>query len=286
MPSPFPGMDPFLEEASVWSRFRAVLVGEIARQLNDWLPEPFVAKVSPRGAEDKPALSRFPVPPTLCSTRPRTRKKAAVAAGTSSEEPWIVPFPGPEARDDRLVLITDSRQPGRVVTVVEVLGVDHKTERSARDRYASTQREVLESDASLVEIDLLRGGERVLPSFFLEHFIAELQPTPDYVVLVSRAWRRIGSGLGYRGYSWSLREKLPTIMIPLRSETDEVPLDLQAAWTVAYDALVASGGIDYGALPSPDLAVDDAIWAEELRQLCLSESMERRRSLSPGDSER
>lgn len=286
MPSPFPGMDPFLEEASVWSKLRAVLVSEIARQLNDWLPEPFVAKVAPRGVEDKPSLTRFPVPPTLCSTRPRSRKKTAVAAGTTADEPWIVPFPGPESRDDRLVLITDSRQPGRVVTVVEVLGVDHKTERSARDRYANTQREVLESDASLVEIDLLRGGERVLPSFFLEHFIAELQPTPDYVVLVSRAWRRIGSGLGYRGYSWSLREKLPTIMIPLRSETDEVPLDLQAAWTVAYDSLVASGGIDYGVLPSPDLAVDDAIWAEEIRQLCLSETVDRRRSVSSGDEER
>jgi hypothetical protein len=172
-----------------------------------------------------------------------------------------------------------------VVTVIEVLGVDHKTERTARDRYAFTQREVLESDANLVEIDLLRRGERVLPSFFLEHFIAELQPTPDYVVLVSRAWRRVGSGLGYRGYSWGLREKLPTIMVPLRSETDEVPLDLQSAWTVAYDALVASGNVDYGVLPSPELSVDDAIWAEELRQLSLNETNARPRVLRTRDSD-
>lgn len=269
MPSLFPGMDPFLEEASVWSKLRSVLVTEIARQLNDWLPEPFVAKVTHRACEGRSTLSRHAAPPTLCKTRSRARQMSGVSGAT--EEPWIVPFPGPEEREDRLVLIVDSQQPGRVVTVVEALGVDHKTERPARDRYALTQREVLESDASLVEIDLLRGGERVLPSFFLEHFIAELQPTPDYVVLVSRAWRRVGSGLGYRGYSWGIREKLPTIMIPLRSETDEVPLDLQAAWTAAYDGLLATGQIDYGVLPSPDLSVDDAIWAEELRQLALSE---------------
>jgi hypothetical protein len=262
MPSPFPGMDPYVEEASVWSQLRTLLVSEIVRQLNDWLPEPFVAKSTVRATGGRSTLTRAPAPPTLCSVTTRGRERSHAAG----DEPWVVPFPG-DQRDDRLVLIADTREPGRVVTVLEVLGVDHKTERGARDRYAKTQLEVLESDANLVEIDLLLCGERVLPSFFLENFIAELQPTPDYIVLVSRAWRRVGSGLGYRGYSWTLRERLPTVMIPLRSETDEVPLDLQSAWNTAYDQLVARGGIDYESLPMPRLSADDALWAEELRQL-------------------
>src|SRR5438309_2244133 len=42
MPSPFPGMDPYLE-GSAWPSFHSAFANEIARQLVQILPEPYTA---------------------------------------------------------------------------------------------------------------------------------------------------------------------------------------------------------------------------------------------------
>src|SRR5687768_16592139 len=47
MPSPFPGMDPYLEGAR-WMRFHAELSVEIARQLSARLPPRYVAHTNER----------------------------------------------------------------------------------------------------------------------------------------------------------------------------------------------------------------------------------------------
>ena len=51
---------------------------------------------------------------------------------------------------------------------------------------------MLQSDANLIELDLLRGGRRILPEPALEALIQETEPPPAYVVFarVNRAWRR------------------------------------------------------------------------------------------------
>jgi hypothetical protein len=46
---------------------------------------------------------------------------------------------------------------------------------------------VLGTDANLIEIDLLRSGEYILPDLNLSALVAQLNPPADYLVLVSRA---------------------------------------------------------------------------------------------------
>lgn len=242
MPSPFPGMDPFTEDPRLWRVLRPALLAEMRRQLTDWLPDPYRAILVARGGK---------------AGAPTIRRSETFDA---DPEPWVLPLRRP-ADDDRMILICDRTQPGRVVTVIEAPGCEHKQDGTARDAYVATQREVLESDAHLVEIDLLRGGERNLASWFLEQFVGELDPAPDYLVLISRSTRRASAGLGYRGYSWTLRERLPTITIPLKGEEEEVPLDLQAAFAVAWDHCRARETIPYEWVPEPTLSEADDAWA-------------------------
>jgi Protein of unknown function (DUF4058) len=100
--------------------------------------------------------------------------------------------------------------------------------------YESKQREVLGSDANLLELDLLRGGRRILPDLGLEMIIERLEPLPTYVVLANRAWRR-GIGVDYDLYSIGLRGPLPCIAGPLKEGEDEIALDLQDFFDRAYD---------------------------------------------------
>src|SRR5690606_25824397 len=96
-----------------------------------------------------------------------------------------------------------------------------------RQAYEAKQRDVLQSDASLIEIDLLRSGERIYPTLDLKNVIDHIDPPPTYLVLVNRAWRRVGDGLDYQIFPVGLREWLPCIPVPLKREENEVPLDLQ-----------------------------------------------------------
>jgi len=64
-------------------------------------------------------------------------------------------------------------------------------------------------------------------------------------------------------YPIRLREKLPTIRIPLRAKDTDALLDLQAL----IDECWATGGyddIDYSVEPVPPLGSADAAWARSL----------------------
>jgi hypothetical protein len=48
MPSPFPGMDPFLEEAALFAGFHARLINETCRALLTTLRPPYYADINDR----------------------------------------------------------------------------------------------------------------------------------------------------------------------------------------------------------------------------------------------
>src|SRR5687767_8133112 len=48
MPSPFPGMDPYLESPDIWPDFHHALAGEIRGQLNKTMPAPYYARLEMR----------------------------------------------------------------------------------------------------------------------------------------------------------------------------------------------------------------------------------------------
>jgi Protein of unknown function (DUF4058) len=111
---------------------------------------------------------------------------------------------------------------------------------------------------NIVEIDLLRGGERVLS------VPQELVPPAHRTAYQVCIWRALQPDT-FAVYPVPLGERLPVISIPLRAGDREVPLPLQAILDQCY----RNGGyddIDYQSEPDPPLSAADASWADILRR--------------------
>ena len=61
----------------------------------------------------------------------------------------------------------------------------------------------------------------------------------------------------------TLKERLPTVPVPLLPEDPDVPLDLQAALAGIYDVFGYDLLVDYSKPPDVPLAEADAAWAHE-----------------------
>jgi len=126
-------------------------------------------------------------------------------------------------------LVIRQRDNDETVAVIELLSPTNKSSRDGRAEYLSKRNSLLRSRAHLIEIDLLRAGER-LPT-------VEPLSAGDYFAFVSRAERRPKAEV----YSWTLERVLPTIPIPLTDGDPDVSLDLQTVFTATYDR----AGYDY-----------------------------------------
>lgn len=259
MASPFPGMDPYLEDPEIWSGVHAMFLGGIVTQLYRRLRPKYVIRYEERvyvADEDDPIRqSRYPdVKVFTDAQRPqRVGPQAGAAQGrTVIDEPIPVTLiEEPEVREKHLqVLDVKSHD---VVTVIELLSPSNKTRGSAgRKSFMDKRREVFASAAHWIEIDLLRPGARtiVLPGI----------PPSDYQVYLSRA------GNPRRDYAWPvwLRHRLPTIAVPLRADDSDAPLDLQAVLAETIDKGSYDTDFVYGAPPPVPLKLEDAAWAAEV----------------------
>ena len=172
MPSPFPGMDPWLEEPSRWAGFHHSLVVEISYAITATLPKRFFADIEVRRYRcqlDDPAM-RWIVPNVFI----RERFAGAITSvnTTGGERTSTATLQAPiaepiEFRESRVVIRTVDKN--RVVTVIELLSPANKTRGSkGRRHYIRKRNNVLDSSAHFVEIDLLRG-ERP-PGFLIYSF--------------------------------------------------------------------------------------------------------------------
>ena len=250
MPSPFPGMNPYLEQDDAWHDFHEKLIPAIAEALVAQVRPHYIVKI-----DEHVYVHEQPPEPTR-----RLLGKADVGLAVARVNTGAVPMTGlleppmrvqvPVMDVERLgyVEIRD-RKSRDLITVIEVLSPSNKRSGADRDQYLSKRRELLDSRVHLVEIDLLRGGKPM--------------PLDDrvecaYSVLVSRAEERPAAGF----WALGLQDRLPTIRIPLR-EPGTAELDLQTLLHRVYDA---SGYEDYIYTGSPDPALSsaDRAWAETL----------------------
>jgi hypothetical protein len=156
--------------------------------------------------------------------------------------PVAVPHVTIEIRD------TANRQ---LVTAIEVLSPTNKRG-DGREEYLAKRRRLLLSSAHLVEIDLLRQGQRVPME-------QPLPPAP-YFVFSSRSERRPLLDV----WPIALGDPLPTVPIPLLEEDPDVPLPLQAALTAIYDAFSYDLAVDYQRPPEVSLPPSETPWADAL----------------------
>ncbi len=255
MRSPFPGMDPYLEQ--FWGDVHHRLIVYLSDALQKQLPGDLRARVDERVfVEPEDGIRRGIVPDVRVVERGRREDQTLRASnGIAVAEPLVIHLADEPARQG-FVEIIDIKSGRRVVTVIEILSPSNKVAGPGRDLYVKKQEELREGKVSLVEVDLLRSGSRVLSAPF--ELVPDGHRTP-YAVCVRRGWKP----LQVEYYRLPLRECLPAIAIPLRETDRDVPLDLQALVDQCYEA-AEYDDVDYGEEPDPPLTSDDAQWADAL----------------------
>ena len=95
----------------------------------------------------------------------RGRGLAGVATalnGIAVAEPEIVLVPAPDPVTETYLEIVEARSGHRVITGIEFLSPSNKTPGPGQDLYLQKEKELREGRVSLVEIDLVRSGQRIL----------------------------------------------------------------------------------------------------------------------------
>lgn len=256
MPSPFPGMDPYLEHPAIWPDLHQSLITYSRDALQPMLRPRYHARIGERLYVIPPYRAIYP-DVTVVQRRPAPEPVSAPGTAVlTSDTPVVLTVPPQEIREP-FVEILDLAGGGRVVTVIEVLSPANKTPGEGHELYRRKQKEVLTSDTHLVEIDLLRQGEHTLA---VPWHALELYRPWHYLVSVSRAGQRDQ----FEVYFLTVRQRLPRVAIPLKAPDPDVVLDLQAVFERCYEHGAYADLVDYSADPQPPLSPEDAAWAAEL----------------------
>ena len=249
MPSPFPGMNPYFEQAAHWLDFHTEFLSALRRLLAPRVGPKYIVQL-----EEHVYIHDLPPQPRqrlgtadLSLVRPGGGEpgRAGVGILEAPAEVWL-----PEQDMEEVPYLEVRDRLGReLVTVIELLSPSNKRAGDDREAYLAKRRELLRSTAHLVEIDLLRGWAP-MPS--------EDRPECDYSVMVSRAEQRRAAGF----WPIMLRDRLPVIPIPLRPPEEAVGVDLQEVLDRAYDGPGYEHFIYIGN-PEPSLSPADAAWARQ-----------------------
>ena len=260
MPSPFPGMDPYLEGSDFWQGFHNRLLTYLADELQPQLPPNYVATVEVRVYIERPmdtngqSGSRVPDLEVIRTGPTKSWGRDSQRVGQFPREGVLDAPDLPEQRE-AFVVVRDLPS-GELVTSVELLSPANKRRGDGHDQYQRKQRQLAAAGVNLIEIDLLRGGVhtalpraqdlRELPSF---HYLASVyRSETDQCEL----------------FCWSLGDPMPVIQVPLSPEDPELPLELQLLFDLTYDRSSMRRLLSYQGSPEPPLASEEAIWSDEL----------------------
>ena len=252
MPSPFPGMDPFIELFE-WQDFHHAAIDVMREFLAPLVRGAYIVRVERRiylehfVEDDELRVADVAVADGYAVDALQSPVTAAQIAPTVE---CVLPMPQEQRESYLLIKERESRE---VVTVIELLSPNNKRRGSdGREIYLNKRESILQTRSHLVELDLLRGGER-LP-------MRTPLPPGDYYAIVSRAGKRPRADVT----AWALPARLPQIAIPLKSEDADVVLDLQKVLDTVYDRAFYGDSIDYHAQLDPPLDDEQNSWAKEL----------------------
>lgn len=254
MASPFPGMDPYLENPALWSEVHNRLIVAIANDLETKLSLDYRVAIERRtylALPEDSVLVGIPdvvvSQPSKSAEKPTQVRPQSVA--TSQATTVTLPIPV-EVRESYLEIRDLST--GYVVTAIELLSPANKAEGKGREAYLTKRLKVLGSPTHLVEIDLLRGGQPMPMS--------EAAKPGSYRILVSRGDRRPMADL----WAFGVREPIPEFGVPLRQGEEEPVLGLQQLLEQIYSQARYGAAIDYQNAPVPRLEEGDRLWAAQI----------------------
>jgi len=263
MKSPFPGMDPYIEACGLWGDFHSHLIEKIGEKLADLAPEHYLVRTGERSyvvLVESEGKKSDPFLPDVRISAPRGRKKTPKKGGTALAEPVDEAEPVTmrafiqEEHREAFIEIYEASPGQRLVTSIEVLSPSNKRPGTEGwELYQRKRQSPLAGNVSLVEIDLLRGGQRM----------PMLDPWPDspYTLLVARARAQL-----CRVWRAHYRRPLPVIPVPLAKPDSDIPLDLQPMIDEIYQRFRYVRSIDYGKPLTPPLDAAETGWLKQQLQ--------------------
>ena len=238
MKSPFSGMDPFIEGCGLWEDFHGHLIEKIGEALADRVPAHYLVRTGERGyvvlADDEQHVSHsFKADISVVSTA-----QPHATAGTALAEPSapysVRAFIEEEFRETFLE-IREADGDHRLVTCIEVLSPSNKKPNSQGWELYQRKRQglFLGHTAHLVEIDLLRAGQR-MPA-------VDRWPDSPYLLMVARTSKMPVCDV----WPASFEQPVPPIPVPLLKPDADVMLDLQPLIDAIYARWRYGRSIDY-----------------------------------------
>ena len=255
MPSPFPGMDPYLEVPELWSEVHSRLIVAIADNLSEQLSDAYRVAIEKRtylSASDESLMVGIP-DVSVITQQPQPETNVASATAVM---PRTVTLPMAEEVQERYLEIRDMSS-GTVVTAVELLSPKNKRAGEGRRAYNKKRCQVLASLTNLVEIDLLRGGT----SLPINGPANGIERQGCYSILVSRSDLRPRAEL----YEFGLQQSIPPFALPLKPEDGSLIADLQALLEGVYRRAKYHLAIDYRQPIRPLLSEVELEWVKTLQ---------------------
>ncbi len=260
MPSPFPGMDPYLENILYWRSVHSSLITCIMGALNAVLPDAFMARGEGRAYILPHHQLIYPDAlnsraPTADDDAPRPPVATVATVVRVATTPLVLSFAEEEVFERYLQILSVDDE--RVVTVLEVLSPTNKArESTGRAEYVKKQRQTRDSSTHLLEIDLLRAGQHTVA---VPPDALRARVKYDYLSCVRRAGDE-----RYEVYPFTVRDRMPVVRVPLSEGWDDTLLDLQEVWDETYRLGAWHKGINYRSEPDPPLSPADTEWADDL----------------------
>ncbi len=230
--SPFPGMDPFLEDNALWADVHGRYISALNRHLSRTLAPHFLVRTELQVhiVDASDAVQHAIVPDTYLVQRQEMPTTSTATDREATPATLIAPDYPVEIHQRSLKII--DKQSRRVVTVIELLSPANKAAGSSmRESFLRKRDHAFAADTHWIEIDLLRGGER--PKV--------LRGEGHYYALLHRAQ----VGAPFEVWFFDLFQQMPVIRVPLTERFPDYLLDLQALLVEVYDEGRYDEEIDY-----------------------------------------
>ncbi|MGK7878831.1 MAG: DUF4058 family protein [Crocosphaera sp.] len=259
MPSPFPGMNPYLELPQFWSQVHNRLIVEIADAMNPKIRPKYRMELEQRvytQNNDDDSLGLVGIPDNVFfspSSNP-SKTSSNVAIASPKIEPLTVSITQPQTVKEWYLQVKNV-ETKEVVTVIEILSPKNKKVGEGRNKYLKKREQVLMSLSHLIEIDLLRKGE-IMP-MNIDQTIKS-----DYRIIISRSDRRPQAEL----YAFNLAQEIPSIPLPLKPEDQEPLIPLQELLDSLYEKGSYDLAINYQKQTLEDLYENEQVWIKNLLQ--------------------
>ncbi len=256
-------MDPWLEHPNLWPDVHNSLIAAIRDAIAEQLPDNYFVALEERILSEEAGEIALVSRPYLAgihtsATAATHSRPFAEFSGTAVIEQGgfaveEVEVPVADALRETFLEIRSASE-DHLVTVIELLSPSNKTNHDARAIYERKRHRILNSDASFVEIDLLRDGKEM-------RVLGATGRRGDYRILISRYWERPRS----KRYVFSMQHEIPDVPIPLARGDIELSLKLNDILHQLYERARYHLRINYNAPAYPSLDDAQSLWAASRR---------------------